>query len=482
MEPVLERMRLLHQSIEENRAGNVEDLLSVPTTVKEKILQDHRLKMRQDAQLHDAQTLIELYEDADGSRKAALDAISGDTVYTVFYDRLKAVREYYRKYPEAPKIPKEELKPKVAFTGDENSGKHVDLNLFHERFVNMPAVFERCNYITYLSKFEKLFNVPRATKMNAANLSTYRSYIDDLLAYLIDFFTRIHPLVDVDKLKQMIKEDFDKRWEMKAITGWFEKEDEASSASAAAPESDPLYCKACQKSFAKESVFQAHLTGKKHLKAIEASNSNSAAAASPNGHTNTNSPKQIAETEEYIFRFAELLRSQINETIGHIEKKQTRTYEEIEKELEDADETYGKVAEVISSDSEDEEKPIYNPLNLPLGWDGKPIPFWLYKLHGLNIEQKCEICGGYGYWGPRAWERHFTEWRHTYGMRCLGIPNTKEFRNITTFEDAMAVFQKVQDRKKSAEWVPEEGEEFEDREGNVFNKKTYEDLKRQGII
>ena len=34
------------------------------------------------------------------------------------------------------------------------------------------------------------------------------------------------------------------------------------------------------------------------------------------------------------------------------------------------------------SDSDDEEKAIYNPKNLPLGWDGKPIPYWLYKLHG----------------------------------------------------------------------------------------------------
>lgn len=33
---------------------------------------------------------------------------------------------------------------------------------------------------------------------------------------------------------------------------------------------------------------------------------------------------------------------------------------------------------------DDEDGPIYNPLNLPLGWDGKPIPYWLYKLHGLG--------------------------------------------------------------------------------------------------
>lgn len=46
------------------------------------------------------------------------------------------------------------------------------------------------------------------------------------------------------------------------------------------------------------------------------------------------------------------------------------------------------------SDSEDEF--VYNPLKLPLGWDGKPIPYWLYKLHGLNVELKCEICGAWG--------------------------------------------------------------------------------------
>lgn len=36
------------------------------------------------------------------------------------------------------------------------------------------------------------------------------------------------------------------------------------------------------------------------------------------------------------------------------------------------------------SDSDEEEQQIYNPLKLPMGWDGKPIPYWLYKLHGLG--------------------------------------------------------------------------------------------------
>jgi len=58
------------------------------------------------------------------------------------------------------------------------------------------------------------------------------------------------------------------------------------------------------------------------------------------------------------------------------------------------------------SDSEDDQLK-YNPKNLPMGWDGKPIPYWLYKLHGLNKEFKCEICGGASYWGRRAFEKHF---------------------------------------------------------------------------
>lgn len=32
----------------------------------------------------------------------------------------------------------------------------------------------------------------------------------------------------------------------------------------------------------------------------------------------------------------------------------------------------------------DEDEYVYNPLKLPMGPDGKPIPYWLYKLHGLN--------------------------------------------------------------------------------------------------
>ena len=44
------------------------------------------------------------------------------------------------------------------------------------------------------------------------------------------------------------------------------------------------------------------------------------------------------------------------------------------------------------SDEEEEEESVddipYNPKNLSLGWNDKPIPYWLYKLHHSGFEPK----------------------------------------------------------------------------------------------
>ena len=40
------------------------------------------------------------------------------------------------------------------------------------------------------------------------------------------------------------------------------------------------------------------------------------------------------------------------------------------------------------------------------------------------------------------------EWRHAHGMRCLKIPNTKHFHDITIIEDAIALYAKIKDQLK----------------------------------
>ncbi|PON96831.1 Splicing factor 3A subunit [Trema orientale] len=188
-----------------------------------------------------------------------------------------------------------------------------------------------------------------------------------------------------------------------------------------------------------------------------------------------NNLKEIALIEAEISKLCELLEETIERTKENIVKKQALTYEEILEDIREVD---------IQPDTEsdDDDQQIYNPLKLPMGWDGKPIPYWLYKLHGLGQEFKCEICGNYSYWGRRAFERHFKEWRHQHGMRCLGIPNTKNFNEITSIEEAKELWKRIQERQGLNKWRPDLEEEYEDKEGNIYNKKTYTDLQRQGLI
>jgi splicing factor 3A subunit 3 len=88
-------------------------------------------------------------------------------------------------------------------------------------------------------------------------------------------------------------------------------------------------------------------------------------------------------------------------------------------------------------------------------------------------------------------------------MRALGLPNTKHFHEITKIEDAMActypttiliftphctlmhtrvVAERLKKEGRHEIFEQETMEELEDEEGNVYNRKTYDDLKKQGLI
>lgn len=110
--------------------------------------------------------------------------------------------------------------------------------------------------------------------------------------------------------------------------------------------------------------------------------------------------KAIIKLECFCIRMKEHLSDIIMNTSNQIRKKQSSTYEEMEADKHDEP----SEDEVLDSD---EEERFFNPKKVPLGWDGKPIPYWLFKLHGLSIKYKCEICGDFTYWGRRAYEKHF---------------------------------------------------------------------------
>lgn len=104
-----------------------------------------------------------------------------------------------------------------------------------------------------------------------------------------------------------------------------------------------------------------------------------------------------------------------------------------------------------------------------------------------------------------------------YGMRALGLPNTKHFHEITQIKDALAreflpiiisqpswtlcihdaqreekekltnaprstVAEKLKYEGRAELAAMDRAEEMEDDDGTVYDKRTYLDLKKQGVI
>jgi splicing factor 3A subunit 3 len=67
-------------------------------------------------------------------------------------------------------------------------------------------------------------------------------------------------------------------------------------------------------------------------------------------------------------------------------------------------------------------------------------------------------------------------------MKCLKIPNTIHFKDVTTITDALALHEKLMRESQESQFRPDLDEEFEDNEGNILNKRTYTDMKKQGLI
>ena len=201
----------------------------------------------------------------------------------------------------------------------------------------------------------------------------------------------------------------------------------------------------------------------------------------------------IARLEAIVTSLLDQLRPTLEATRRLIERRTTQTENERDQEIDEEingtpmnnEDQPSKTQGGGNNDSDDEDEddaPIYNPKNVPLGWDGKPIPYWLFKLHGLNHFYPCEICGNESYRGRRNFEKHFTESRHAYGMRCLGVPNTKHFHGVTKIADAQELWGKLRNVLEDNQFDVDQEEEYEDSHGNVVNRVQYEDLGRQGLL
>ncbi|GAB9472378.1 Splicing factor 3a [Globisporangium polare] len=531
---VLEQLRAEQEAIESYERAIVSILNDKPRNHRGRVLHGHKVSNLLDQVVEHSTHVEELYDDKDKTFEEETESMRGRAIFTSFYEQLKGIRTFHRKYPNTaishePSL-EDALSPQIPFSGEERFGKYVDLHEFYSRFLNIPALkwqvvkhsksdrasstrrsrkaikangedkqqqvqeYEdttpHVDYFTYLACVSDFSAIPAHEKSRSTE---FQQYLHDLKSYLLDFYRRTQPLVDLDDVIAETSAKFEKEWALNQVSDWDSHTangENGASSNGNGTLTPDFFCKYCDKQFTSEGTYSSHLNGKRHKKA--AANAEVAAAGQQDGGESSTSKaeeaqekrKAIAFDEVLIRRMCELLTEVIHATISYLELKQTRTHEELLAEI--AEEEEGSFSDVdvenTNPEGDDDEQPFYNPLNLPLGWDGKPIPYWLYKLHGLGVEYKCEICGNHSYWGRRAFDRHFQEWRHAFGMRCLKIPNTKHFHDITLMRDAIQLYEKLKDQIDAENWNPENEEEFEDSEGNVLNRKTYEDLARQGLL
>lgn len=377
------------------------------------------------------------------------------------------------------------------FSGEEAYGRYFDLTTSHEEYLNLPNV-KRVNYIQYLDNFDNFATGVSGIKRNDKLSDQYFKYVGGLATYLESFMRKIRPLENVDKVLESFDADFEDTWTKDEIEGWQNAAPTAEGSGQNGADPDSIWCDDCEKAFKNENVYKNHLTGRKHVKAAEQrkARQDGAENGSTSGSGNQTSAtrlkeRAVAQREFRAKRLAAAMSTEREDTRVNVERRQGMTEHERQQELDSiintVETTQGPTGEA-DEDEEDGDEVVYNPLKLPLGWDGKPIPYWLYRLHGLGVEFPCEICGKYVYMGRREFEKHFNEARHIYGLKCLGITNTTLFRDITQIDQAVKLWERLQKEKKKSKLDDGSVVQMEDGDGNVMPEKVYYDLQKQGLL
>lgn len=520
---LLEDQRSIHEDLERLEQAISERVGEDARNIKDRLNRDHQIDGFLTRIQEQSKRLLDTYRDRDGALAKEKQSLSAGDPFDDFYKQYEQIKDFHRRYPNEPVENLERAykrrKPDEGevitsdidhmFTGEESNGRFLDLITLHEDYLNLPNV-KRLTYIQYLDNFDAFepprMPIKRANKVN----DKYLKYVGDLASYLESYVRRTRPLEDLPKMFQKIDRDFDQDWEAGKVPGWPREQKSTTSTSDLQTEGsgEGVWCAACEKEFKNQGIYDSHLSGKKHKRnaeAHEASGASTNGASKPNTSSATSVPttnlkeRLIASHEHRIRALTDTLSNERSNTRVNVERKSVMTERERQAELDalfaedNAAITASHNRNGDGDDSDDDAKSdtserIYNPLKLPLAWDGKPIPYWLYKLHGLGVEFTCEICGNFVYMGRRAFDKHFSEQRHIYGLKCLGISGNASmgglslFREITGIQDALTLWEKLKKEKREKDSQVDSVVQMEDGEGNVMPERIYLDLQKQGIL
>lgn len=516
-----EDLRLAHEDIERLEDGiadrildnskqvshdceNWRTRLTAGTKNRTRLAREHEIAVFLARITEQSERALDIYKQKQDERIREIQSIAtGDTLDS-FYRQLSTIKEFHKRNPgqSVENLERAYLRPERGgtttsfagdfnslFTGEEAFGRFFDLTLFHDEYLNLPGIRnnQRLSYLQYLDLFDE-FTPPQCAVSRSDKLTdSYFAYIQGLADYLESFLRKIKPLDDLEKLFTSFNAQFDEEWSKDSVPGWQLGEHKDTVSNGITTQSgEGIWCEDCKKEFSNDSTYRSHLTGKKHLRNADTRKHGSSTTDIASAGLQRPKERAVAEREFKVRKLAATMQTVRTDTRNNVERKAGMTERERQQELEmmyaeeDEDE---EMADEAPPDDEDENgEKFYNPLKLPLAWDGKPIPFWLYKLHGLGVEFTCEICGNYVYRGRRAFEKHFSEARHVYGLKCLGITNTTLFREITHIKEAEDLWAKIQHDKGDRKDKQKDIVEMEDYSGTVMPLAVYEDLAKEGLL
>ncbi|GAV29359.1 hypothetical protein PMKS-002841 [Pichia membranifaciens] len=358
-----------------------------------------------------------------------------------------------------------DIKLSLIFTPEEVYGTQFDIKSLYREWLSLPRYkpFPTTDIPKYKTFLKNLTTRDGTIKVENPE---YKLYLELVIKYLKGFIDRVYPLSPLKEVSNLESHSFSH---------------------------ENYFCLICNKQFAKDTVYNSHLSGKKHTKALQRL-------------------ILILKLEsEIVYLLETYLKDQFETTLHELERTDLLTVRERElekrevkplesgemaslpqyfgtsfklanrnggNEANDRDGGYGYEDE----DDEDDEK-LYNPLNLPIGPDGRPIPFWLWKLKGLGHEFKCEICNNTTYKGRTAFNKHFKESTHLEGLKALGVrDNFSYFKDLSSKKEVQQLLETLQKKHREQLRFLDNTEQVEDEQGNPMNRKVYEQLQKQGLL
>ena len=391
---LLEQMREAHEEVERLERFIASDFKTDAITHKERLLQNHRVNRALDEMVSKTKRLRAAYEDADGARAEEIAALggAGEEAYGAFYDRLKETREYHRAYPgfHAP-TSEDFLAPFKSDRAPSSAARSTAVATSTStprttRFRTPPSDARRTT--SRASPTSATSRPSLATRIRGA---AYADYLDALADYLRSFHRRVRPLVFLEKITAKAEQEFERQWNEGAVPGWEDKGVRTAGGDAEANRVDleafatvdemaaslsPDDVRAALgamglKQGGTEEQRRDRLWSTRGKSLAEMDKKLFAKGAATAGDSESAArleakAKAVARREAAAGALLEQLAATLDATKGQVEKKATLSLAELEAEaLEDDD--------FVEEEEEEEEEEVYNPLKLPLGWDGKPI-------------------------------------------------------------------------------------------------------------